>query len=256
MSDLEIFQFPCLGDNYGILIHDHQNNLTASIDAPEAEAITAALKTKGWSLTHILITHHHFDHTGGNEALKKETGCKIIGPEAEASKIPCIDEKVKEGDIVQFGNHKAKIFETPGHTAGHISYWFENDKVIFVGDTLFAMGCGRLFEGDARTMWTSLEKIISLPKDTTIYCGHEYTVASAEFSLTVEPGNKALQERYEHVKKLRENKEPTLPTTLEIELKTNPFIRTFSQEIQENVNMEGHEDWEIFKAVRELKDNY
>ncbi len=251
---LEIYQFPCLGDNYGILIHDSNNQLTATIDSPEADAILAALKTKGWSLTHILNTHHHFDHTGGNEKLKQQTNCKIIGPEAEASRIPFIDEEVKEGDIVRFGDHKAKIFDTPGHTLGHISYWFEQDQVIFVGDTLFSMGCGRLFEGDAKTMWTSLSKIISLPKETTIYCGHEYTLSNAEFACTLEPNNQKLQERYKQVQELREKGEATLPTTLEQELATNPFIRTKSLEIQKNLELEGHEDWEVFQAIRKLKD--
>lgn len=255
MSQLEIYQFPCLSDNFGILLHDIQNNLTATIDTPEAEAIRAALKTKGWTLTHILNTHHHFDHTGGNETLKAETGCTIVGPAGEADRIPGIDVKVQEGDAYDFGAHQAKIFETPGHTAGHIIYWFENDDVVFVGDTLFSMGCGRLFEKDAQTMWSSLQKIIALPSDTVIYCGHEYTLSNAKFALTLEPDNYALQDRVKQVKALRDKGEPTLPITLDKELATNPFLRTDSHAIQKTLNMLGEPEWEIFAEIRRRKDN-
>ncbi len=256
MSQLEIYQFPCLGDNYGILIHDAENNLTAAIDTPEAEAITAALKTKGWNLTHILNTHHHFDHTGGNEALKKETGCQIVGPAEEASRIPGIDIQLKEGDTFTFGSHVAKILDTRGHTSGHISYWFEQDEVIFVGDTLFAMGCGRLFEGTPEVMWYSLQKIMELPSDTVIYCGHEYTLGGAEFALSIEPDNEALNDRYKKVKQLREDGQPTLPTTLDEEMATNPFLRPSSLEIQKTLNMVGKTDLEIFTEIRARKDNF
>ncbi|MGH1350919.1 MAG: hydroxyacylglutathione hydrolase [Methyloligellaceae bacterium] len=256
MSQLEIYQFPCLGDNYGILIHDAESNLTAAIDTPEAEAITAALKTKGWTLTHILNTHHHFDHTGGNEALKKETGCQIVGPAEEASRIPGIDIQLKEGDTFTFGSHVAKILDTRGHTSGHISYWFQQDEVIFVGDTLFAMGCGRLFEGTPEMMWNSLQKIMELPSDTVIYCGHEYTLGGAEFALSIEPDNEALNDRYKKVKQLREDGLPTLPTTLDEEMATNPFLRPSSLEIQKTLNMVGKTDLEIFTEIRARKDNF
>lgn len=255
MATLEIYQFPCLNDNYGVLIHDSQNTLTASIDAPEAEAINAALKTKNWTLTHILNTHHHFDHTGSNETLKAETGCTIIGPAGEADKIPGIDIALNDGETYSFGAHEAKVLETPGHTAGHISYWFEQDAVIFVGDTLFSMGCGRLFEGDAKTMWASLQKIIALPSDTVIYCGHEYTLSNATFALELEPENEALRERAKQVKALREKNEPTLPTTLDQELATNPFLRPDSHAIQKKLHMLGKPEWEIFAEIRQRKDN-
>ena len=256
MSQLEIFQFPCLGDNYGVLVHDPESHQTASIDTPEADAIQAALKTKGWTLTHILNTHHHFDHTGGNEALKAEYGCKIIGPAEEASRIPGIDSEIKEGETFSLGTHVAQVFDTPGHTAGHISFWFEHDKVIFVGDTLFAMGCGRLFEGTPAMMWNSLQKIMGLPKETQIYCGHEYTLGSAEFALTIEPENEDLKARYKVVQDLREKGEPTLPTTLEEELATNPFLRPSSPEIQKKLGMVGASDLDVFTKIRALKDDY
>ncbi len=255
MATLDIHMFPCLSDNYGVLIHDGGNNLTASIDAPQASAVRQALADKGWTLTHILTTHYHADHTGGNLELKGESGCTIVGPRNEADRVPGIDVQVGEGDEYEFGGFAAKVFDTPGHTAGHITYWFPKAKLAFAGDTLFTMGCGRVFEGDAETMWNSLSKIRALPPETVIYSGHEYTAANAAFALTVEPGNAALRARAEEVRELREKGEPTVPTTLERELETNPFLRPDSPEIQANVGMEGREDWEIFGEVRRRKDN-
>ena len=255
MATLDIHMFPCLSDNYGVLIHDCRNNLTASIDAPQASAVRQALADKGWTLTHILTTHYHADHTGGNLELKGETGCTIAGPRNEADRVPGIDVKLGEGDTYDFGAFTAKVFDTPGHTAGHITYWFPDAHVAFAGDTLFTMGCGRVFEGDAKTMWNSLSKIRALPPETVIYSGHEYTVANADFALTVEPGNAALQARAQEVRELRAKGEPTVPTTLARELETNPFLRPDSPEIQANIGMEGREPWEIFGEVRRRKDN-
>ncbi|MGI9405702.1 MAG: hydroxyacylglutathione hydrolase [Hyphomicrobiaceae bacterium] len=254
-SALEIHQFPCLSDNYGVLIHDPQADVTASIDAPDADAVETALKEKGWTLTHILTTHHHADHTGGNAALKAAHGCHIVGPRPEQAKIPGIDEPVGEGDTAQFGNHTARVFETPGHTAGHISYWFEDAGVAFVGDTLFALGCGRLFEGSAETMWTSLQKLMKLPEDTVIYCGHEYTLANAEFALTVDPQNAALKDRAEEIRTQRAAGQPTLPTTLGIELATNPFLRAADPGLRRSIGLPDAADWEVFAEVRHRKDN-
>ncbi|RMF01726.1 MAG: hydroxyacylglutathione hydrolase, partial [Alphaproteobacteria bacterium] len=246
MAELEIYQFPCLSDNYGVLIHDAQNNLTASIDAPEAEAVSRALAEKGWTLTHILTTHHHHDHTGGNLALKNASGCTIVGPRAEAAKIPGIDIPLGEGERYEFGAFDVQVLDTPGHTAGHISYVIPQAGVAFVGDTLFAMGCGRLFEGDARMMWNSISKITALPAETALYCGHEYTLANAEFALSVEPGNPALQARAKEVRELRAQGKPTLPTTLALELETSPFLRVRSPEIRAKFGLEEAEDWEVF----------
>ena len=223
MATLEIHQFPCLSDNYGVLIHDAENNLTASIDAPEAEAVRKALAEKGWTLTHILTTHYHADHTDGNLPLKEETGCTIVGPKNEADRVPGIDVQVGEGDTYDFGGFTAKVFDTPGHTAGHISYWFPDAKVEFAGDTMFAM---------------------------TVYCGHEYTQSNAEFALTIEPGNPLLVDRAEEVAAMRAKGQPTLPTTIARELETSPFLRVDSAEIRSRLDMDAAEDWEVFGEVR------
>jgi len=256
MPRLDIHQFPCLSDNYGVLIHDPENNLTASIDTPEAAAIEAALDARGWSLTHILNTHHHGDHTGGNKELKAKTGCTIVGPRGEADKIPGIDIAVGDGDSYAFGAHEAAIIETPGHTLGQIAYHFADDGIAFVGDTLFALGCGRVFEGTHDQMWSSLQKLMALPPETVIYCGHEYTAANAEFALTIEPGNQALAERSREIAEKRARGEPTVPTTLALELETNPFLRTDSAEIRERLNLEGAGNGEVFSEVRTRKDNF
>ena len=253
MAELEIYQFPCLSDNYGVLIRDADAGVCASIDAPETGAVRKALSDKGWTLTHILTTHHHGDHTDGNLPLKEETGCKIIGPKGEAAKVRGIDEAVGQGDTFQFGNFEVQVLDTPGHTGGHITYYIPASKVAFCGDTIFAMGCGRVFEGTMEQMWTSLEKIAKLPKDTTLYCGHEYTQANADFAMKIEPGNAELRARVEEVKALRAKGEPTLPTTVAKELATNPFIRVDSVEIRKNLGLEGAADWEVFAEVRERK---
>lgn len=253
MPELEIHQFPCLSDNYGVLIRDPASDLVASIDAPDATAVKAALEEKGWKLTHILTTHHHWDHTGGNLPLKEATGCSVIGPKGEAQKVSGLDKSVGEGDTFRWGAFDIEVMETPGHTAGHIIYHIPAAKVAFVGDTLFAMGCGRVNEGTMQQMWTSVEKVAKLPPDTALYCGHEYTVANADFALTVEPGNAALQKRAEEVKALRAASKPTLPTRVDIERQTNPFIRADSPEIRRNFGLESAENWQVFAEVRERK---
>jgi hydroxyacylglutathione hydrolase len=253
MAKLEVHQFPCLSDNYGVLIHDGGKQVTASIDAPDAGTVAAALKAKGWRLTHILTTHHHGDHTAGNLALKAETKCTIIGPRAEAAKVPGIDKQVGEGDTFNFGSFEVRVLDTPGHTAGHITYWLPSAGIAFVGDTLFAIGCGRVIEGNAEMMWNSLKKLMALPKETTIYCGHEYTQANARFALTIEPENEALQKRAKEVDQLRAAGKPTLPTTLRLELETNPFLRPDVAAIQQRLGMAGKPAWQIFGEIRERK---
>lgn len=253
MSDLKIHQFPCRQDNYGVLIHDEAAGLTAAIDAPDAAAVKAALAERGWKLTHLLITHHHFDHTAGNEELKTDTGCAVIGPKNEADKVPAIEERVGEGDTFMFGNFEVKVFDTPGHTLGHISYWIPKAQVAFVGDTLFAMGCGRISEGTPEMMWESLEKLMALPIDTTVYCGHEYTVANGKFALTIEPDNETLKMRVAQVEALRKMGEATLPTTIDKELATNPFLRPRVASVRDRLGMADAEDWEVFAEIRERK---
>jgi hydroxyacylglutathione hydrolase len=253
MSTLTIHQFACRSDNYGVLVHDAAANLTAAIDAPETDAVRRALGEKGWKLTHIFVTHHHADHTDGVLPLKAETGCAVLGPKGEASKIKGLDKLVGEGDTFAFGGSEVKVLETPGHTSGHISYWLPSENVAFVGDTVFAMGCGRIIEGTPEMMWNSLQKVAKLPPATQLYCGHEYTVANAKFALTIEPENKALQTRAAEVEKLRAANKATLPTRLDIELETNPFLRPQVPAIRARLGLEKAPDWQVFAEIRERK---
>jgi hydroxyacylglutathione hydrolase len=253
MAKLDIHQFPCLSDNYGVLIRDADAGVVAAIDAPNAAQVTAALAGKGWTLTHILTTHHHGDHTDGNLALKAATGCTIIGPKAEAAKIPGIDTRVGDGDTFQFGNYEVRVFDTPGHTLGHITYWLPGADVAFAGDTMFALGCGRVIEGTMEMMWNSLAKLMTLPPNTAIYAGHEYTASNAKFALTIEPENAALQARARHIDALRAAGKPTLPTRLDLELATNPFLRVTSPDIIRRLGMAGAKTWEVFGEIRERK---
>lgn len=253
MAKLDIHQFPCLSDNYGVLIRDAEAGVVAAIDAPDANQVAAALKQKGWRLTHILTTHHHGDHTAGNLALKAETKCTIIGPRGEAAKVPGIDKQVGEGDTFKFGSFDVRVLDTPGHTAGHITYWIPSAGVAFVGDTLFAIGCGRVIEGNAQMMWKSLQKLMALPKETQVYCGHEYTQSNAKFALTIEPENAALVKRAKEVDQLRAEGKPTLPTNIGIELETNPFLRPSVPAIQQRLGMVGKPEWQVFGEIRERK---
>jgi len=256
MQPIEIHMFPCLSDNYGYLIHDAEQDLTAAIDTPSADAIRAQLAFKGWRLTHVFNTHHHADHAGGNLELKAESHCEIAGPRADAARIPGIDVQYGDGDTFMFGNHRVQVFDTPGHTTGHIVYYLPDDAVAFVGDTLFSLGCGRLFEGTPAQMWDSLQKLMGWPDATRLYCAHEYTQANARFALTVEPGNSALVSRSRVVDEMRERNEPTIPTTLELEKATNPFLRPMSVEIQKTVGCDGGDLVEVFARVRALKDEF
>jgi hydroxyacylglutathione hydrolase len=256
MAGLEIHQFLCRQDNFGVLIHDSAHGLTASIDTPEAAPIRAALKEKGWRLTHIFTTHHHGDHTAGHEELKAETGCQIIGPEKEKANIPGLDVAVKGGQTFTFGGQTVHVLDTPGHTLGHITYHLPEAGVAFVGDTLFSLGCGRLLEGSAEMMWASLQKLMALPPATRIYCGHEYTKSNAAFAVTVEPGNAALQKRAKEVEALRASNQVTLPVSLSDELAQNPFLRPDSREIQEKLGLVGQPLATIFAEIRRLKDRF
>lgn len=250
---LEIHQFPCLSDNYGVLLRDPATGVVAAIDAPKAEEVAAALAGKGWKLTHILTTHRHGDHTDGNLALKAASGCTIIGPKGEADLVPGIDTAVGEGDTFKLGSFEVRVFDTPGHTKGHITYWIPAAGVAFAGDTLFALGCGRVFEGTPEQMWTSLQKLAALPPDTKVYCGHEYTLANAKFALTIEPDNARLVERTNEIEAKRSRGEPTVPTTIGLELDTNPFLRAWTPGIKKRLGMDGAPDWQVFAEVRERK---
>lgn len=225
MVSLEIELLPALTDNYIYLLHEPSTGTTGVVDPAEAQPVLAALKRSQRRLDLVFITHHHADHIGGLGALKEATGCRAVGPKAEAYRIPDLDELVEEGDSVPFGALTAQVLETPGHTSGHVSYWFPEGEALFCGDTLFAMGCGRLFEGDAPTMWRSLGKLAALPETTRVYCGHEYTQSNARFALSVDPGNADLRARAAEVDALRAKGAPTIPTTIGIERRTNPFLR-------------------------------
>lgn len=253
---LDIVTLPVLTDNYIHIIHDPASLETAAVDPALAPPVLDLLAEKGWRLTAIFNTHHHWDHVGGNLELKQQTGCEIIAPFADRERIPGIDRGVNEGDVVTVGKHRAQILFTPGHTSGHIVYHFAEDQVLFCGDTLFAMGCGRLFEGTAEQMWRSLQKLKALPGATRIYCTHEYTQNNGRFALTVEPENRALQQRMAVVDQLRQNNRPTVPTTLAEELETNPFFREDSPDLQKTIHMLGRQPVEIFAETRRLKDRF
>lgn len=253
---VEVHMFPCLSDNYGFLVHEPTAGVTASIDTPEAEAINAALAEKGWTLTHIFNTHHHFDHAGGNEALKARWSCTVLGAANDAERIPGIDVRVADGDVFDFGATRVKVLEVPGHTTGHIAYYLEEEGIAFVGDTLFALGCGRLFEGSPAQMWDSLQKLMALPDDTTVYCAHEYTQANAAFALSVEPENRDLVARADEIARLRSAGKPTVPTTIGLEKATNPFLRPDSEALQRQVGLPGGAPVDVFAETRRRKDSF
>jgi hydroxyacylglutathione hydrolase len=254
MPNFEIHQFLCLNDNYGVLIHDPASGETASIDAPEAQPIEQALADKGWHLTHVLMTHHHHDHVGGLAALKDKWNCQVVGNMADSGRLPSLDATVSPGETFDFAGHQAHIIDTPGHTVGHIAWHFAEDGLLFAGDTLFAMGCGRVFEGTFEQMWSSLAKLKALPRDTTVYCGHEYTQANARFALSVDPDNAALVQRASEVDDLRSRGAPTLPTTIGLEQDTNPFLRPDDPAIRRRLHLDDASDAEVFAEIRRRKD--
>ena len=248
--------FRCLKDNYGVLVHDPTTAATAAIDAPEAAPVEAALKSTGWKLTDILVTHHHADHTGGIAELKQKYQCRVVAPQAEAGKIPLVDETVREGDKVSVGKLSAVVIETPGHTAGHITYWFQGDKLAFAGDTLFSIGCGRVIEGTPEMMWASLKKLRDLPGDTQVYCGHEYTLANIKFAETVEPGNAALKARAAQAAKQIAAGQWTIPTTIEEEKAANPFLRADVPAVAAAVGLAGKASAAVFAEIRARKNRF
>lgn len=246
---LTVRQFPCLSDNYGFLIRDDESGKTACVDTPDAAAVLGELKAAGWGLDFILNTHWHPDHAGGNAEIKAATGAAIIGP-AEVTRIAPLDRTVSDGDIVEVGQTRFAVIGCGGHTLGHIAYFDDADRIAFVGDTLFALGCGRVFEGTAEQMWGSLQKLAALPDDTTVYCAHEYTASNARFALSVD-GGEEIKARAAAVFEARERGEPTVPTTIGAEKATNPFLRA-----PKLAPVAGRPDFEAFAAVRAAKDNF
>jgi hydroxyacylglutathione hydrolase len=251
---IEVHQFPCLDDNYGFLVHDPASGETTTIDTPDARRILDEAAAKNWRLTQIWNTHWHPDHAGGNAEIKAATGALITGP-AEVERIGMKpDRVVDEGDVVALGGARARVLNVGGHTLGHIAYVFDDDARAFVGDTLFAMGCGRMFEGEARQFWTSLSKIAALPDATTLYCAHEYTQSNARFALSVDPKNSVLAARAVQVAHLRAQNQPTVPMTLAQEKETNPFLR--APMLKAAIGLKDAQDWEAFGELRRMKDNF
>ncbi|PWE16342.1 hydroxyacylglutathione hydrolase [Marinicauda salina] len=253
---LEVRQFPCLSDNYGYLIRCSETGACAAIDTPDAERILAEAEAAGWRITDIWNTHHHWDHAGGNEAIRDATGAKVTAPAAEADKIGHVDLAVRHGDVVRLGNLEAQVIDVGGHTLGHIAYWFETERTAFVGDALFALGCGRLFEGAPAQMQESLSRLRALPPETTIYCAHEYTQANARFALTVDPDNPELKAYAERVDRLRAEDRPTVPTSIAAERAANPFLRWDDPRLRARLGMEDADDVAVFAEVRRRKDAF
>ncbi len=256
MAGLSILPIPQLKDNYAYLIHDSSKNVTAVVDPSEPTPILEELKKQGWKLDFILNTHHHADHVGGNLALKGTTHAKVVGNAGDKERIPGIDMPLDPGSELLVGDHPCQLVLANGHTQGHVLYWFSEDRYLFTGDTLFLMGCGRLFEGDARTMWESLLFIRSLPPDTQIYCGHEYSLSNARFALTVDPSNTSLKTRLEHLEQLSKKGAPSVPGTVKEELLTNPFLRTNDPGIKKQLGLVDANEVEVFAELRKRKDSF
>lgn len=253
---LQVRMFPCLNDNYGFLAHDPATGETVCIDTPDADEILKQAGEAGWRISQIWNTHHHWDHAGGNQALKKATGAFILAPDGEKGNIDGVDRAVDGGEQVRLGDCVADVIATPGHTLGHIIYHFPADKIAFVGDTIFALGCGRLFEGTPQQMWDSLKAIRALPKDTQLYCAHEYTQANARFALTLETENNALKDYAKGVDAKRKRGEPTVPTTLAAEIAANPFLRADKAPLKKAIGLPNAAPEKVFAEVRARKDKF
>jgi hydroxyacylglutathione hydrolase len=251
---LIVHQFPCLSDNYGYLVHDPQSGETVAIDTPDADAYLAEAEKRGWQITQIWNTHWHPDHAGGNEAIKAQTGCLVVAPEGDAARIAAIDRTVEQGDIVALGAFEATVIDVGGHTLGHVAYYLAGAEIAFVGDSLFALGCGRMFEGTAAQFWDSLKRIKALPPQTLIYCAHEYTAGNARFALHADPDNAELAAYVSEIEAKRARGEPTVPTRLERELATNPFLRADDPAMQQRWG--GGDAVATFAALRAAKDSF
>ncbi len=256
---MQIFLIPALSDNYIYLLHQPELDFSLVIDPAEAEPVENFLTSKDWSLDLILNTHHHWDHVGGNERLKQTYQCPAWGPRPVPGSPPIssLDRHLREGQLLPIGQELCQVLEVPGHTLDHIAFYFPQAEALFVGDTLFSVGCGRLFEGSAEQMWSSLDKIRLLPRSTKIYCAHEYTLQNIEFALSVEPQNSALRRWQSQAQSLRQSNQPSLPTSLQLELECNPFLRPESEAIRESLGLSAKtSDLEVFRRLRQLKDQF
>lgn len=253
---LEIVTIPCLKDNYAFLAHDKATGQTAVVDVPEAAPIIAALKQRGWTLSHVLLTHHHWDHVDGLAALLADHPATVIGAAADAHRLPPLDIAVREGDTITIGSDTGRVIDVSGHTLGHVAFHFPDSAVVFTADSLMALGCGRLFEGTPAQMYESLSKLAALPPETLVCSGHEYTASNAKFALTIEPGNPALISRVEKIETARAQGRPTVPSLLSTERATNPFLRSDSPEIQANLGLSGADPVTVFTEVRRRKDSF
>lgn len=251
---LEVHQFPCLSDNYGFLLHDSASGETAAIDTPDAAAYLREAAARGWQITQIWNTHWHPDHAGGNEAIKAATGCLVIAPEGDAARIAAVDRTVRHGDIVTLGNSEADVIDVGGHTTGHVAYHLGSAGIAFVGDSLFALGCGRMFEGTPEQFWASLARLRTLPAETLLYCAHEYTASNARFAVHADPDNAALAAYAAEVAARRERGEPTVPTPLARELACNPFLRADDPALR--ARWGGDDPAATFAALRSAKDSF
>jgi hydroxyacylglutathione hydrolase len=252
----EIVTIPCLSDNYAWLIRETQSGAVAVVDVPEAGPVQQALSRHGWSLSHILITHHHYDHIDGVEELRAATGAKVVGAAADAHRLPPLDTAVSEGDDFALGAEPCAILDVSGHTVGHIAYHFKDAGAVFTADSLMTLGCGRVFEGTFEMMWDSLQKFLNLDADTMIYSGHEYTASNAAFALSIEPQNADLVARSKDIADKRARDLPTVPSSLKLELATNPFLRAHLPEMKAQLGMQHATDAAVFAEIRTRKDNF
>ena len=254
MATLEIHQIPVLKDNFIYLARDPASGAVAVVDPAEAKPVLAKAEDLGWRITHILNTHHHPDHVGGNLEIKQATGCTIVGPAADPERIPGMDIQVKDGETFNLGQAGAQVFFVPGHTRGHIAYWFKDSAALFCGDTLFSIGCGRLFEGTPQQMWTSLSRLRALPADTKIYCAHEYTESNIGFAVSIDPENATLRQREAKVKTLRAAGKYSVPSLMGEECAANPFLRADDPALAAAVGMAGRDPVDVFAEIRQRKD--
>lgn len=253
---LEIVTVPCLSDNYAYLLHNSATGQTAVVDAPEASAIRAALEHHNWGLDEILLTHHHWDHINGTDELRNTYGAKVTGAQADKARLPQLDRAVTDGERFELFGQPVDVMDVSGHTVGHVAFYLPDSHAAFTADSLMALGCGRLFEGTPAQMWESLSKLAKLPEQTLIYSGHEYTQSNAAFAVTIEPENAALSARLIEIDRLRDAGKPTVPASLAIELRTNPFLRAHLPEVQENLNLAGAQPVDVFTEIRKRKDNF